>query len=250
MAETNGRKLAPPLDLMKAASLFLDFDGTIVPIVARPDYVQVSARVHRVLDLLSLRMKGRVALVSGRTAHEVRQLLNNPPFPIAGCHGLEMLWPDGRCVAPPVPDFLAVVTSELQKIRTYYPAILVEPKPYGAALHYRQAPQAEAACRFLVVDLASRFGLGLQAGKMVFELRIAGADKGTAVTTLLAEPPMSGSAPIFIGDDQTDEAGFAAAARLGGAGILVGPERPSAARFRLDDVDATLDWLEQTPEAT
>ncbi|MFN3388507.1 MAG: trehalose-phosphatase, partial [Allosphingosinicella sp.] len=60
---------------------------------------------------------------------------------------------------------------------------------------------------------------------------------------MMAEPPFAGARPVFVGDDLTDEHAFAAAADLGGAGILVGPARASAARYRLDDVAAVADWL-------
>lgn len=235
---------SPPLNLLRGASLFLDFDGTIVPIAARPDSVVVVPRLRDVLALLSACLDGRLALVSGRAAFDVRRLLDEPPFPIAGSHGLELLWPDGRLNAPGPPIELHALQAELDELRAHYPAVFVEPKPYGAALHYRQAPQAEDACRDLAFDLAARSGLIVMAGKMVFEIRLPGADKGSAVEALTIEPPMAGSRPIFIGDDLTDEAGFAAVARLGGAGVLVGAPRDTAATYRLDDVEATLGWLE------
>jgi trehalose 6-phosphate phosphatase len=61
----------------------------------------------------------------------------------------------------------------------------------------------------------------------------------------MAEPPFQGAVPIFVGDDLTDEAGFAAAEDLGGYGIRVGaPQRPTAARYALADIEAALVWLE------
>ena len=87
-------------------------------------------------------------------------------------------------------------------------------------------------------------GLALQPGKMVLELRIASADKGKAVDALMETAPLRGGRPIFVGDDDTDEAGFLAATARGGAGILVGQMRPTAAGFRLPDVEGTLAWLD------
>jgi trehalose 6-phosphate phosphatase len=83
----------------------------------------------------------------------------------------------------------------------------------------------------------------LQLGDMVAELRTPGQDKGKAVSAFLREAPFNGAAPVFIGDDLTDEDGFAAAARLGGYGVLVGPERPTQATYRLNDFSAVLAWL-------
>jgi trehalose 6-phosphate phosphatase len=79
---------------------------------------------------------------------------------------------------------------------------------------------------------------------MMIEVRAPGGDKGTAIRILMREPDMAGTRPVFMGDDLTDEPGFAAAAELGGAGILVGDRRESAAIYRLDGVDDTLAWLE------
>jgi trehalose 6-phosphate phosphatase len=91
--------------------------------------------------------------------------------------------------------------------------------------------------------MADRHGLELQSGKMVVEVREPGPDKGAALEAFMAHPPFHGARPIFVGDDLTDEAGFAAAVRLGGYGILVGQPRVSAATFRLADVSAVESWL-------
>jgi trehalose 6-phosphate phosphatase len=91
--------------------------------------------------------------------------------------------------------------------------------------------------------LAEESGLSLQLGKMVVELRPSGADKGDALHSFMAEPDFAGARPVFVGDDLTDEHGFRAAAALGGAGILVGPARETAARYRLESVAAVADWL-------
>ena len=92
---------------------------------------------------------------------------------------------------------------------------------------------------------AQETGLALQPGSMVLELKTPGADKGVALTAFMAEAPFQGATPIMVGDDLTDEHGFEAAEALGGFGVLVGPERPTAARYLLDDVPAVLDWLDQ-----
>jgi trehalose 6-phosphate phosphatase len=78
-------------------------------------------------------------------------------------------------------------------------------------------------------------------------MRPDGHDKGDAVAALLDMPAMQGRFPVFVGDDLTDEHGFAAARDLGGFGVLVGAARPTAARYRIPDVEAVLDWLEAAP---
>jgi trehalose 6-phosphate phosphatase len=81
---------------------------------------------------------------------------------------------------------------------------------------------------------------------MMVELRSSGIDKGVAITRLMGTAPFTGHRPIFLGDDITDESGFAAANLLGGKGILVGANRESHAMYRLANVDAVHRWLGET----
>ncbi|MCD0505168.1 trehalose-phosphatase, partial [Bordetella petrii] len=82
----------------------------------------------------------------------------------------------------------------------------------------------------------------VQPGKMVFELRPRGVDKGAALRALMKTAPFAGRWPLMIGDDLTDEAAFIAARELGGQGIKIGPG-PSAAGWRLDSPQALARWL-------
>ncbi|QYU71248.1 hypothetical protein J4558_01785 [Leptolyngbya sp. 15MV] len=92
-------------------------------------------------------------------------------------------------------------------------------------------------------ELAARHGLKVKRGKFVAELVRPGADKGAAVRAFMAEMPFAGSRPVFIGDDVTDEDGFAAASEQGGLAITVGPRDSRLARFGLADPSAVRDWL-------
>jgi trehalose 6-phosphate phosphatase len=94
-----------------------------------------------------------------------------------------------------------------------------------------------------VASVTARGGLVRQDGAMVCELRAPGGGKGEALAAFLREPPFAGRRPVMVGDDLTDEHGFAAAASAGGYGILVGPPRASAARYGLDDAEAVIGWL-------
>src|SRR3546814_19084607 len=87
-------------------------------------------------------------------------------------------------------------------------------------------------------DMAAREGLAARRGKMVVELGPKSANKGAAVASLMAAPPFAGALPLFIGDDVTDEDGFAAVDAAGGSGILVGAPRPTTARHRLPAPEA------------
>jgi trehalose 6-phosphate phosphatase len=123
------------------------------------------------------------------------------------------------------------------------PGVLLEDKGLGLAVHYRKAPDAEEAVIRNCRAIAETTGLVLQLGRMVAELRTPGADKGESVRAFMAEPPFAGATPVFVGDDLTDEDGFAAAAELGGYGVLVGETRDTAAHHGLSDVEAVLGWL-------
>ena len=91
--------------------------------------------------------------------------------------------------------------------------------------------------------MAEREGLAARRGKMVVELGPKSANKGAAVTRLMTVAPFAGAFPIFVGDDLTDEDGFAAVADGGGSGILVGEPRQTAASFRLSNPEAVRQWL-------
>ena len=123
------------------------------------------------------------------------------------------------------------------------PGLLVEDKPAGIALHYRQAPGQAAVVAAFMAEIARNKGWTVQPGNMVVELRPTGATKGDAIRAFMTEPEFADARPVFVGDDLTDEHGFEAAQALGGVGILVGPERETAARFRLPSVAAVADWL-------
>lgn len=234
----------PPLSLLSGASLFLDFDGTLVGIEARPDEVVVGQPLRLLMERLLDRLGNRLAIISGRPAEQINNLFGGVAFAVAGSHGLELRWPDGSTMAAPPPMHLGEIFSEMEALERRHPALVVEPKPFGVALHYRLAPEAEDDCRELATALGKRTGLQLQSGKMVFELKAPWANKGTALSFLMAGPEMVGTRPIFVGDDETDESAFEAARRLGGAGILVGPPRRTAAVYGLPDVDSTRKWLE------
>ena len=239
----------PPLSLLDGASLFLDFDGTLVGIEARPGDVVVGQSLKLLMQRLSGRLGNRVAIISGRPSEQVNDLFGGVAFAIAGSHGLELRWPDGSTMAAPPPPHLDDIVVEMEGLRQRHPGLIVESKPFGVALHYRLAPQAENDCRVLATALGKKTGLQLQSGKMVFELKASWANKGTALSFLMAGPEMAGTRPVFVGDDDTDESAFEAAKRLGGAGILVGPPRPTAAVYGLPDVDSTRRWLEDGARA-
>lgn len=234
----------PPKALLNGASLFLDFDGTLTPIADRPDGVVVDGELLDLLARLRDRLDGRLAIVSGRSVATLRGL-GFSAFLLAGTHGLEFARPGCPVEAPSRPAAVDRAEAAFHAFADDKPGLLVERKSISVGLHFRAAPQWGEAAGDLAADLAARHGLHLQPGKMLFELRPDGADKGSAVHALMSQIPMKGGKPLFIGDDVTDEEGFAAAADLGGNGILVGPSRETRAGFSLEQVAAVRHYLGQ-----
>ena len=235
----------PPAGLLYGAALFLDFDGTLVELADSPDAIQVSPALRPLLERLSRRLGGRLAIVSGRAIHDLDSHLGRCGIAVSGSHGLELRFADGAGLPLATPGGLAPARAELLALSDADPRLLVEEKPASVALHFRRAPERAAEAEALVAALAARTGLAVQPGKMVLELRPPGADKGDALRRLMREPPFAGARPLFVGDDLTDEHAFEAAAELGGDGILVGPERPTAGVWRLADVAQVAAWLEE-----
>ncbi|KQR83269.1 trehalose-phosphatase [Sphingomonas sp. Leaf343] len=233
----------PPIPDPARTSLFLDFDGTLVNLAPTPDGVVVSPELGSLLKRLGQTMPGRVAIVSGRSIAQLDAMLGEhlTGIAVAGSHGTERRTPDEGHV---LPDRTAPLECAVEELRAYAGAndLLFEDKSLGVTLHYRNDPSREAAAIAMAEEVAARHGLHAGHGKMMVEVRLSG-DKGNALRTLLDSAAMTGTEPWFLGDDVTDEDGFAAAQALGGAGILVDPPRTTKARYRLDDVAAVHRWL-------
>ena len=235
----------PPARDRAASALFLDLDGTLAPIVSRPDEVGPDPRRSDLLESLRQRLDGRLAVVSGRTLPDLDRILEHRVPALAGVHGLARRAGAGELAAAHPHPRLTEAVEALRAFAGPHPGLIVEDKGLSAALHYRLAPSLASAARLEAERIAARTGLTLQPGQMVVELRTPGAGKGESVRAFMAEPPFRGATPVFVGDDLTDEDGFEAAEALGGFGILIGPERETAARYRLPGVEAALDWLER-----
>jgi trehalose 6-phosphate phosphatase len=234
---------APPLP-RKGHALFLDFDGTLVELAEAPDAISVAPVLGGLLARLGERLNGRIAIVSGRALGDLDAHLSLQGIAASGSHGNELRLSGGDATSAAPLDGLAWAIAQVQAFAEERRGLLVEAKPAGVALHYRQAPEREGEVLTQMTTLADATGLHVQRGKMVAELRPAGADKGSALRRLMTEPAFAGAIPLFVGDDITDEDGFAAAARMGGGGVLVGAPRESAARWGLADVSAVLNWLQ------
>ncbi|MGH7092869.1 MAG: trehalose-phosphatase, partial [Stellaceae bacterium] len=226
--------LCRPPRLTCGDALFLDFDGTLVDLAPTPDSVRVATEVPRLLIALSDWLDGALALVSGRPVADLLRLLAPFSGVMAGQHGIELRYGDGRLSRRKRDPALVRSYPALARLAARHRGMMLEDKGGTLALHYRQAPGFGAACRAAVrrAALASAGRLRAIDGKRVIELVPRGIGKGAAIVALTAAPPFHGRTPVFVGDDITDEDGFAAIERLGGISIRVGAG-PSAARYRL-----------------
>lgn len=234
----------PPRELLHGASLFLDLDGTLLDLANRPDEVVADPALKRLLDRLVIHLDGRVAIISGRSLEQIDRIFGETAqgLAVSGSHGCEHRW-RGIWARPDRPGSLDQAAAKMRAFAKGRSGLLVEEKSFGVALHYRLSPSSEAAVREFAQGLAQDFGLTLQIGKMVSELRVGGGDKGRAVHRLMTQPSMRYFSPVFVGDDVTDEPGFASARALGGHGIIIGAPQSTAADYRLGSPSALRNWL-------
>jgi trehalose 6-phosphate phosphatase len=244
-------KLPPPLDPRQA--LFLDLDGTLLEIASRPELVTVPEGLPDLLRNLAERHGGALAVVSGRRIAELDRLLQPWRGAAAGIHGAERRGGGGRLTTSGETPADTEAAAALDRLRPVLsglaermPGVLLEDKSRTLAIHYRQAPAKAAEIRSAIDRELSEHGgaLRLIAGKMVFELQPRHHGKHAAIAAFLAEKPFCDRVPVFVGDDTTDEDGFAEVNRRGGISIRVGPpSTQTAAIYVLPSVSAVLCWL-------
>ncbi len=238
----------PPLPSIAAdanLALFLDVDGTLVEIAETPHAVVVPPFLRNTLNALSARLDGALALISGRSVRALDALFAPMCFAAAGVHGCERREANGCILRPEIDTTrIADARAELAAWANEHPGTLLEDKGYALALHYRLAPHLESAALSEVESVLSRLGThDLQRGKFVFELRPAGYSKGGAIEAFMSEAPFRGRTPVFIGDDVTDEDGFAVVNQLDGISMHVGDPAGSVARYHFANVDEVNNWL-------
>jgi trehalose 6-phosphate phosphatase len=225
--------------------LFLDIDGTLIEHMERPGDVVVDWALRGLLVRIARGLDRSIALISGRSIEDVERLFAPLLVPVAGLHGVEHRDPRGLVHRHPIDErALLSARAHLEQTAAQNPGLFFEDKGLNLALHYRTAPAlaefAEASVRAVARDLGHRFEI--QPGKMVWEVKPSGYDKGTAIDEYLDAPPFLGRTPVFVGDDLTDEVGFELVNARGGHSIKVGPGR-TRAHWRLAHASAVRGFL-------
>ena len=237
--------LPDSLSLAETA-FFFDFDGTLVELASTPDGIFVPRSVPDILAALRRATNGAVAVVSGRGIDNIDSFLQISDLPVAGMHGAERRDSNGDVQRVGFNDErLLRMEHALEKVVNAHPGMLLEIKGAALALHYRNAPDREAAARTATEQLVRQYADAyvLQPGKMVYEIKPKDVDKGRAIRAYMAEPPFTGRRPVFIGDDLTDEKGFAVVNEFDGLSVKIGPG-DTLARARIESVELLLDWLQ------
>ncbi len=237
-------------------SLFLDYDGTLTPLVFSPEKAFLSAAMRRILVRLQNAPGVSLCVVSGRSVRTLRHFLKIPSLLLAGnhgCHvegkGVHFLHPKAKAFHGKIPNLEKLLKRRLKGI----PGILFERKTYGLTLNYNKV--SPAAVRSIEQILKSEFeerlrkrGILLTEGKKIWEFRPAGAwNKGQGVLWILSKKPANKHRPlpVYLGDDETDEDAFRALKKTGvGIRVTSRPLSRSSAAFYLASVKEVKQFLE------
>jgi trehalose-phosphatase len=239
--------------MINASHLFVfsDFDGTLAPIVDRPNNAQMPSETRSTLTKLARRRATTVAVISGRSLSDVKNRVNIPELIYAGNHGLEILGHDLHYInstALACQDRLAALSSELEYRIREIPGVMIENKTFSVAIHTRHVASRDMqklldGLLFSLSDFLPYFEL--TAGIMVFEVRPhVDWNKGHAAKWIMDRVNSPRPLTIFLGDDVTDEDGFRQFPN--GFNICVGHRSKTLANYSLADpadVAHFLKWL-------
>jgi trehalose 6-phosphate phosphatase len=231
-----------------AIGLFLDVDGTLLELASTPDAVEVPNALLEELSSVERRLAGAVALVSGRPIEELDKLFEPLRLRASGVHGAEIRYSPGgpsRSLTPHrLPD---KAWRRLSHLLEDFPGAFAENKGASFAVHYRSAGEGADRLRDALLEFKKQFAelpLELIGGRLVFEIKLAGFDKGKAIECFMARPPFAGRRPIFIADDRVDRPGFEKALALGGLALSVGAKLPGVSGW-FANPKALRHWLER-----
>jgi trehalose-phosphatase len=221
-------------------AVFLDYDGTLTPIVSLPEKALLSDSIRQTLQALAVETS--VAILSGRDLNDIRQRVNIGAIVYGGSHGFDIGGPRGlrKEVATEFLPTLDLAEKELAKELVGITGAHLERKRFSIAAHYRNVNESDfPKVERIVSAVAMRHReLRKMEGKKVYEL-LPDVDwnKGKAMLWLLdaLRSDHPNARPIYVGDDRTDEDAFHALEQHG-AGILVTEHpRPTSAGYSLKD---------------
>lgn len=215
---------APDLPPPDRIALFLDFDGTLVDLAETPQGVRVPADLELLLSDLTRATEGALAIVSGRSVDQILGFLPGYSGVIAGGHGAETFRNGEKRLHPLAGS--PEVADAIRRAHAFAGSdnrLLVEEKPSGVVLHYRQAPdRAQAVLTEMQAIVEGSEALVVSRAKMAVEIRPVDASKDRAVARLAAEPPFAKREGWFFGDDDTDEDAMRWMLGQGGRAVKVG----------------------------
>lgn len=236
--------------------LVCDYDGTLTPIVERPELAELSDKARRLLGALTGKPGFTVAVMSGRSLSDIKDKVRVANIIYAGNHGMEMTGPGLRYVNPEAEEsrpIMRLLHKVLTRALATVPGALVEDKGLTLSVHYRMvAPERAGEVKSAVeraVGMTQAVGkIKLTSGKMVYEIRPAVAwDKGKALELLIKKYGRRDktTAIIYLGDDRTDEDAFRAIEDYGNSvSVFVGGEKAeSRARYFLKSATEVINLL-------
>lgn len=234
----------------KRMAVFLDYDGTLSPIVETPDRAVMPGEMREAVIELSRHCP--VGVISGRDLLDVQDKVRIDSIVYAGSHGFEIAGPKGLRVENTVgAEFLPALDKaekELSRKLGSLQGLLVERKKFAIAVHYRLVdPERAEEVERAVAEVAARYpGLRTASGKMIFELQPdIDWHKGKALLALLDALQLAGedTLPLYIGDDVTDEDAFRSLQGRGIGIVVRDTPRETAAAYRLKNPDEVRELL-------
>lgn len=223
--------------------LFFDYDGTLAPIVSKPDSAAMSQSARMLLKKLSVNPRCRIAVISGRSVRDVSKRVGIKGIVYAGNHGLEIKRADGRVITHVPLRYLLRVGSIKKALNTVvmkFKGAILEDKGCSVSVHYRMVVRDASKKLWSEIHRAlmqdeRKGAIIVRKGKMVLEiLPKVSWDKGRIVLSILTG--FKNALPLYVGDDVTDEDAFEAIDKKG-IGILVGGPKRTKARYRLKDAN-------------
>jgi alpha,alpha-trehalase len=236
----------------KRLAVFLDYDGTLTPIVDRPEFAFMSDEMRAAVNALA--DHSTVAIISGRDRRDVEQLVQLDSLFFAGSHGFDIAGPHGWHVQhEPGTQYLPLIDRAEKALREALGGVkgaIIERKKYSVAVHYRLVADdgVKTVQEAVKTVLSHQPDLRMLQGKKVYDLQPRiDWDKGKAVLWLLQALDLNKTAvlPLYVGDDITDEDAFRALKNFG-VGIVVGDDsRRTIAHYALKDPNEVQNFLQR-----